>query len=881
WTATDACGNSSSCMQTITVVDNSPPTISCPADQNLTCTDSTEPANTGNATASDNCTNDADIEITFSDVSTQGSSGCSASTYSITRTWTATDACGNSSSCIQNITVSDTQSPVIVCLPNQTLSCFETVPTPITNAADFIAAGGIITDDCTTDLADFTVFVSNESNNGDNCPGNSRTITRTYYVQDACLNTSTCTQTFTYLESTQAPVITSILPTCYKYCASLNNPLEEDITYETDCSFGAEVSIEGPTVIGQANCPGTIYRYSYTVIDDCGRSSVPVTRDFIVGNDGPTINCPPFNLILECGNLNNQDYIDTHLGIASANTSCSSGYTLNYSPQNFNTLSCGSTTVVTFVATDDCGRTASCTTTISIQDTEAPVFTTIPSDNFNVVECADDLGSSFDFWVDYMESGLAAEDACDDNVSIQAIDTPFNSDCILGDAETLVTFIATDNCGNQASITKSFTVTTTTLSIVLAGEVSTPTEESVSNVAVTLNANNALTNMMETTEDGYYGFDNLTENQNYTITPSLNEDLLNGVSSYDLVLISKHILQMETLDSPYKIIAADVNNSGSITTMDLVALRKVILHIEDEFPNNSSWRFVPEDYTFPEPSNPFASIFPEEVYINGLQTTEQHNFVAVKTGDVNNTVVANDLAGSNSRHFEDQLIFEIEDREISAGETFEVTFSTSEFHHMSGYQFTLAFDQSNLDFVQVMNTDLPNLSDGNFGFSHLEKGLITSSWHHQNAISRQGSSDLFQLQFTATTSGKISDWIRIGSKKTTAEAYRSNNNSVELLDIQLRFNNNGLTKNEFQVIQNQPNPFFDETTIAFTMPQADEAEVSIYDTNWRKVKTVRGQFAKGYNEVTVSRNDLPGTGLFYYEVSSPFGRKILKMVVLK
>ncbi|MBK7937144.1 MAG: hypothetical protein IPJ82_08605 [Lewinellaceae bacterium] len=95
------------------------------------------------------------------------------------------------------------------------------------------------------------------------------------------------------------------------------------------------------------------------------------------------------------------------------------------------------------------------------------------------------------------------------------------------------------------------------------------------------------------------------------MTPTKDDNPLNGVSTYDLVLISKHILGLEPLNSPYKMIAADANKSNSITTFDIVEIRKLILGIYNELPNNTSWRFVDKDYVFPQPTNPFATTFPE------------------------------------------------------------------------------------------------------------------------------------------------------------------------------------------------------------------------------------------------------------------------------
>ncbi len=97
WKATDNCGNSVTCTQIITVVDTTPPAINCPPDKNIMCGESTNPSNTGWATANDLC--DPSPTVTYTDTVSGGCPG------TITRAWTATDRCGNSISCTQIITI--------------------------------------------------------------------------------------------------------------------------------------------------------------------------------------------------------------------------------------------------------------------------------------------------------------------------------------------------------------------------------------------------------------------------------------------------------------------------------------------------------------------------------------------------------------------------------------------------------------------------------------------------------------------------------------------------------------------------------------------------------------------------------------------------------
>ncbi len=142
-----------------------------------------------------------------------------------------------------------------------------------------------------------------------------------------------------------------------------------------------------------------------------------------------------------------------------------------------------------------------------------------------------------------------------------------------------------------------------------------------------------------TDSSGQYIFENVTGGFTYSVSPERDTNDLNGVTTFDLVLISKHILGIEALNSPWKMLSADVNNSKSITTTDIVEARKVLLGINPSFPANTSWRFFPESAVFPDPNNPFSSVIPpSNIVINNLQANFLlANFKGLKIGDTNNT----------------------------------------------------------------------------------------------------------------------------------------------------------------------------------------------------------------------------------------------------
>ncbi len=350
----------------------------------------------------------------------------------------------------------------------------------------------------------------------------------------------------------------------------------------------------------------------------------------------------------------------------------------------------------------------------------------------------------------------------------------------------------------------------------------------------------------------------------YTLTPTKDDNPLNGVTTYDLVLINKHILGLEPLSTPYKMIAADANRSGSITTFDIVEFRKLILGIYNELPNNTSWRFVDQAHNFVDPSNPFQFNFPENISVADLQSDNlADNFVGVKIGDVNNTVIANSLQSAEERTAA-TMLFDVEDRAVKAGETFTVNFKGAD--RVQGYQFTM-----NLSDLQVLKiAGAGEIKEGNFGV--FDNAITTSV---------DGSDNEFAITFRATKSGMLSNMLGVSSRITKAEAYSLNN---DRLDVAFRYNTpkgSTISGVGFELYQNQPNPFVNKTFIGFHLPEATNATLRIFDENGRMIFTQRGSFAKGYNSFAIDRQLVTTTGMLYYTVETVNDSATKKMIQSK
>ena len=399
----------------------------------------------------------------------------------------------------------------------------------------------------------------------------------------------------------------------------------------------------------------------------------------------------------------------------------------------------------------------------------------------------------------------------------------------------------------------------------VAGTIVNPNSENVQSVSIAVNGAEQQT--MTTAEDGKYLF-MLPNGGDYTITPEKDINPLNGVSTFDLVLISKHILGISTFDTPYKYIAADVNKSGSITAFDMVQLRQLILNITSEFPNNSSWRFVESGYEFTS-ANPAAESFHEFMSINNLNAPmENMDFVAVKIGDVNGNALANSLLGADVRNTNQTLTINVRDRFVEAGQTVTVEFTSTDIASAQGYQFTMNF--AGLELTEVVEGVA---KAANFNTNLAERGVLTTSWNGEATA----NDVLFSLTFKATTAGLLSDLVSVNSDLTTAEAY---NTDGELMNVNIKFNS-ATTAAGFELNQNTPNPFKGETVIGFNLPQAGTATLKVMDVQGKVLKSIKADYAKGYNQVSLNANELGATGVLYYQLESAENVATKKMIIIE
>src|SRR6056297_626982 len=371
----------------------------------------------------------------------------------------------------------------------------------------------------------------------------------------------------------------------------------------------------------------------------------------------------------------------------------------------------------------------------------------------------------------------------------------------------------------------------------------------------------------QTQADGGFLF-HANEGQSYTLAARKNDDPLNGVNTYDILLMQRHILGLDPIVNPYTLIAANVNDDERVTGADIVELRRVILGIEPNFPNNESWRFV--DATEQLTQGLLPRNYAEQISIIDLtEDVTDQDFVGVKVGDIDGSSVPNELMANEAEGRSNALVFQANDVILEAGQTFDLPIRSEMFTNVYGYQLT--WDLVDLR-VEGVESGALDMSKSNYAIFDEH---MTMSWHVVNGLNVDADEVLFTVRVRATADVRLSDALALSSAITSKEAYVG----TSTRSVDLRFESS--TAKEFALYQNTPNPFESKTMIRFDLPEANQATLTIFDGAGKVINEISGQFDKGTNQIELSRSDLSGSGLLYYRLESGEYSAVKKMIFME
>ena len=412
---------------------------------------------------------------------------------------------------------------------------------------------------------------------------------------------------------------------------------------------------------------------------------------------------------------------------------------------------------------------------------------------------------------------------------------------------------------------------------IVSGEIITEMSEPLEQVMVELHNMQSDEYMMDmTSSNGAYAFDEVMSTNSYELKPSYDKDYLNGVSTLDLLLIQRHILGLSELSSAYKLIAADIDNSGAISAIDLIQLRKLILGIYDDLPENNSWVFVPQAHKFIDEKSPWD--YPDYLSMEYLsQDAVDADFVAIKVGDVDNSSSVRS-SGSISKRSSESVFLSSKDQNYRKGELVAVPIMLEESFEFTGMQFTLSFDDEALLF-QGVDGGAVNIGQENFALLNSLPGKITFSVSNAQTTSLEAGMRMFTIYFEASRNTSISAAVDLNSELTYAEIYDDMLNSYDI-DFVVRSSESNESKS-LSLFQNEPNPFNASTSISFYNPENQIIKLEIMDANGRLIFEEERNFGRGMNKYEIFASDLDAQGILLYRISSNSTSITKKMIMVK
>ncbi|MCK6692667.1 MAG: hypothetical protein L6Q97_11270, partial [Thermoanaerobaculia bacterium] len=391
---------------------------------------------------------------------------------------------------------------------------------------------------------------------------------------------------------------------------------------------------------------------------------------------------------------------------------------------------------------------------------------------------------------------------------------------------------------------------------------------------VTVNLSGDDTGKDTTGADGFYQFERLS-GQNFGLQPQKNLNLLNGVTVADANLVRRKAQGQNVLNDPYKLIAADVDKNNAVTMADYNLLLQTINNPNGANVFSPSWRFVPATYTFPDPQAPWG--FPETISLSGVNSDQPNqDFIGIKLGDVNGSAKPEQKPGEATS----PLVWQVADEDLNAGESITVVFQASEYTALAAWQFALKFDPEYLQWQDAAGLDALVLNSAHFGLSRIDEGIITVIWDDPEQQTLLPGTSVFRLQFLVRRGGVgLSEVLALSEKVMPAVAY---NLDLTGAPVYLKFTqalSQGTANNTgaLQLMQNQPNPFVNQTRIAFFLPEAGDATLNIYDSEGRLIMSDKRHYAAGLQERTVHLDNTVAAGILYYELVTAAGTLSRKM----
>ncbi len=338
---------------------------------------------------------------------------------------------------------------------------------------------------------------------------------------------------------------------------------------------------------------------------------------------------------------------------------------------------------------------------------------------------------------------------------------------------------------------------------------------------------------------------------------------LNGVNIVDICMVANHVLGLIPLPSPYSMVAADVNKSLSISTLDVIESRKLIFGIYKEFPNNTAWHFISDYCEFPNPSNPFQAPCPPDISLADLSALDGDTakVFGIKIGDVDGD------AGLNGKPFvhpiiTDSLTLLLPEGPVLAGSSVSVPVSLDKDFLFGGLQFHFFLDPALAQFESLSSGEIFIANQGQgYGFYNQEGSLrisiLSSTSSGQNILAGQ---PLFFIHLSPLQNVDLKDILKVVTSDPNAQTFAIGEYCQGYYKVGAAYSGfvptNSPELKGLRVQPPSPNPFGEQTFLEIELESTESAVLEVVDLTGRIVFSEEKNLPSG-----VSRWEIPGSVL--------------------
>ena len=396
-------------------------------------------------------------------------------------------------------------------------------------------------------------------------------------------------------------------------------------------------------------------------------------------------------------------------------------------------------------------------------------------------------------------------------------------------------------------------------------------------------------------------------NGSLNIAPVFDSNPKNGVTTFDIALISKHVLGVQEFTEPFILLAADVDNSGEIDATDMLYIRRLILAQISSFPKSvTSWRFVPQ-YFLEQPSflsafnqNPFNASY--QGYCYGPSSCNSYmdkvtldlstedagklwawTFRPFKVGDVDCSfsvagMSAEPVVGPYQDYSSAQVLgarvtnnrYQLRtSRNISFRNAEEKTIvlKAKSVGRIAALQLGLRFLKSKMSIKDIEKGDF-NASNDVFDVSKEDKGELRALWFNKRGEPKDINIGTVLLKTKVKANANIDDVLNVLNLDDNIlknEFYDARGNLVPM-DLEWELTDSGISTDNNLTVNIFPNPFKNGLTFEINSPINEMATITISNIVTGQSMVLTRQLVQGINSISLNNTVNLSPGMLTYSI---------------